>query len=77
MARALAHFDHPNIVGVRRFLEAHGTGYIVMEHVDGEPLSEMLKRKPTLTEPEIRESSLNPLVTGLNSTSSALRKKTA
>lgn len=63
-ARALAHFDHPNIVGVKRFLEAHGTGYIVMEYVDGEPLSEMLKHKPTLTEPEIREHVL-PLAGGL------------
>ena len=63
-ARALARFDHPNIVGVKRFLEAYGTGYIVMEHVDGEPLSEMLKRKPTLTEPEIREHVL-PLTGGL------------
>ncbi len=63
-ARALARFDHPNIVGVKRFLEAHGTGYIVMEYVDGESLSEMLKRKATLTEREIREHVL-PLSTGL------------
>ena len=63
-ARALARFDHPNIVSVKRFLEAHGTGYIVMEYVDGEPLSEMLRRKPTLTEAEIREHVL-PLTGGL------------
>ena len=63
-ARALAHFEHPNIVGVKRFLEAHGTGHIVMEYVDGEPLSEILKRKATLTEPEIREHVL-PLAAGL------------
>lgn len=63
-ARALAQFDHPNIVGVKRFIEAHGTGYIVMEYVEGEPLCEILKRKPTLTEPEIREHVL-PLTAGL------------
>ena len=63
-ARALARFDHPNIVRVKRFLEAHRTGYIVMEYVDGERLSEMLKRKPTLTEEEIREHVL-PLAAGL------------
>ena len=63
-ARSLARFDHPNIVSVKRFLEAHGTGYIVMEYVDGEPLSEMLRRKPTLTEAEIREHVL-PLTGGL------------
>ena len=63
-ARSLARFDHPNIVRVKRFLEAYGTGYIVMEYVDGEPLSEMLERKPTLTEEEIREHIL-PLTAGL------------
>ena len=63
-ARALAHFDHPNIVKVKRFLEANGTGYIVMEYVDGEPLSDMLKRKPTLTEAEITEHVM-PLTDGL------------
>ena len=63
-ARALARFDHPNIVGVKRFIEAHGTGYIVMEYVDGEPLSELLKRKSTLTEVEIREHVL-PVAGGL------------
>ena len=63
-ARALARFDHPNIVKVKRFLEANGTGYIVMEYVDGEPLSDMLKRKPTLTEAEITEHVM-PLTDGL------------
>ena len=63
-ARALARFDHPNIVSVERFIEAHGTGYIVMEHVDGESLSEMLRRKPTLTEAEIHEHVL-PVAAGL------------
>ena len=64
-ARALARFDHPNIVSVERFIEAHGTGYIVMEHVDGESLSELLRRKPTLTEAEIRENVL-PVAAGLD-----------
>ena len=35
-----------------------------MEHVDGESLSELLKRKPTLTEAEIREHVL-PVAAGL------------
>ena len=33
-ARTLARFQHPNIVQVYRFFEAHGTGYIVMEYVE-------------------------------------------
>ena len=63
-ARTLARFDHPNIVSVERFVEAHGTAYIVMEHVDGESLSDLLRRKRTLTEGEIREHVL-PVANGL------------
>ena len=63
-ARSLARFNHPNIVRVQRFLEAHGTSYIVMDYVEGEPLSELLKRKGTLTEAEVRRSVL-PLADGL------------
>ena len=63
-ARSLARFNHPNIVRVQRFFKAHGTSYIVMDYVEGEPLSEMLERKGTLTEAEIRRSIL-PLAAGL------------
>ena len=63
-ARSLARFNHPNIVRVQRFFEAHGTSYIVMDYVEGEPLSELLKRKGTLTEAEVRRSVL-PLADGL------------
>jgi len=30
-ARLLARFDHPNIIPVRRFFEANGTAYLVMD----------------------------------------------
>ncbi len=63
-ARALARFDHPNIVRVKRFIEAHGTGYIVMGYVDGASLSELLKRRTMLTEAEIREHVV-PVLHGL------------
>ena len=63
-ARMLAKFNHPNIVRVHRFFEAHGTSYIAMEYVDGEPLSELLKRRGTLTEKEITEHVL-PVTAGL------------
>lgn len=46
-ARTLASFHHPNIVRVMRFFEANNTGYMVMEFVDGEPLSTWIsKRRP-------------------------------
>ena len=38
-ARALALLSHPGIVGVHDFGREDGLGYIVMEHVEGAPLS--------------------------------------
>ena len=46
-ARTLASFRHPNIVRVMRFFEANKTGYMVMEFVEGKPLSDwILTRRP-------------------------------
>ncbi len=39
-ARTLAQFDHPNIVRVRSFFEQNGTGYLVMEYIEGINLAE-------------------------------------
>ncbi len=63
-ARALARFDHRNIIKVYRFFEAHGTAYIVMEYAEGETLAAFLERKGTLTEAELR-AILYPLLDGL------------
>jgi hypothetical protein len=41
-ARAMARLDHPNIVAVYDAGRAEGHGYIAMEFVDGEPLSELI-----------------------------------
>ena len=40
--RTLARFDHPNIVRVRSYFEAHGTGYLVMDHYKGQTLASYL-----------------------------------
>jgi hypothetical protein len=46
-ARTLASFRHPNIVRVMRFFEANRTGYMVMEFVEGQPLSDWIgARRP-------------------------------
>ena len=46
-ARALDHFDqHPGIVTVKNFFRAHGTGYCVMDYVEGITLSEYLGQQP-------------------------------
>ena len=63
-ARALARFDHRNIIKVHRFFEAHGTAYIVMEYAEGETLSAFLERKGTLREDELA-AILYPLLDGL------------
>ena len=45
-ARALIEFQaHPSIVSCRDFFRANGTAYLVMEHEDGMPLSELLLRR--------------------------------
>ena len=63
-ARRLAQFNHPNIVRVHHFFEAHGTAYIVMEYAEGETLSEFLKRRGTLSEAELK-AILYPILDGL------------
>lgn len=49
--KALAKLEHDNIVEVLNYVSDHGTGYMVMEHVDGETLERWLKARrgpPTL-----------------------------
>lgn len=59
-ARVLAGFSHPNIVSVNRFFRQHGTAYIVMQLIEGETLSQMLRRMGPLSQEEWQ-----PLLSGL------------
>ena len=63
-AQTLARFDHRHIIKIHRFFRAHGTGYIVMEYAEGETLSDVLQRKGTLTEAELKQL-LFPILDGL------------
>ena len=63
-ARVLARFRHRSIVQIYRFFRAHGTGYIAMEYVEGQTLSEWLKDREPLSEAEVR-GILLPLLDGL------------
>ena len=63
-AQTLARFDHRHIIKIHRFYRAHGTGYSVMEYAEGETLSEVLQRKGTLTEAELKPI-LFPVLDGL------------
>ena len=63
-AKTLAQLNHPGIIRIHKYFEAHGSGYIVMEYIEGETLSERLKRDNTLSESRLMNI-LNPLVKGL------------
>ena len=63
-AQTLTGLNHPNIVRVRRFFEANNTAYIVMDYVEGEPLSAFLERHGTLN-PEEWRPWLEALLDGL------------
>ena len=63
-ARTLARFQHPNIVRVHHFFEAHGTAYIAMEYAEGETLTERLARQEVLSESELL-GLVVPLLDGL------------
>ena len=69
-ARILARFQHPNIVRVHHFFEAHSTAYIAMDYVEGEDLSAHLRRKETLSEDELK-AILHPLLSALEVVHSA------
>jgi len=43
-ARILAGFRHPNIIAVHRLIEANGTVYLVMDHLEGESYEARLRR---------------------------------
>ncbi|MEM1139993.1 MAG: serine/threonine-protein kinase, partial [Pseudomonadota bacterium] len=63
-ARRLARFDHPNIIKIHRYFEAHGTAYIVMEFAEGITLAERLITEGTLDEAAVR-AIFGPLADGL------------
>ena len=54
-ARTLASFRHPNIVRVMRFFEANHSGYMVMEFVEGEPLSTWIDTRRPLPQQDLLE----------------------
>lgn len=64
-ARILAGLRHENIVHVYRFLECHGTAYMVMEFVHGQNLLEWMRkhRKPS---EQVLRAILFPLLEGLD-----------
>ena len=68
-AKALIAFQqHPSIVDCHDFFRAHGTAYLVMEYVDGLPLSELLRQREAAGQPFTESDLLSiavPLAQGL------------
>ena len=63
-ARTLGKFKHPNIVRVRNVFEANNTAYMVMDYELGESLQEILGRRKTLDEDDLR-GIINPIMDGM------------
>lgn len=63
-ARTLAKFQHSSIVHVHRFLEANGTGYLIMDFEQGQTLWSVLRRHAPLDEVAVL-ALLKPLLEGL------------
>ena len=53
-ARTLARFDHPHLNKVHRFFEANGTACLVLEYIDGQTLSALLNKYPTVPDAHLR-----------------------
>lgn len=64
-ARILAGLRHENIVHVYRFLECHGTAYMVMEFIHGQNMLEWMRKHRKPGEQVLREI-LFPLLEGLD-----------
>ena len=64
-ARLLAKFTDSNIVRVRRYIEANGSAYIIMDYEEGLPLNHYLMRCATLNETEIKQV-FQPILHGLH-----------
>lgn len=63
--QALALFNHPNIVRVRRLLVANNTAYLVMDYEHGETLESYLQRLGRPLTYKEAETIFNPLLDGL------------
>ena len=64
-ADILAQFNHPSIVHIEQFFELFGTAYLAMTYIDGESVARRLKRCPAPWALADFNSTLLPLLDGL------------
>ncbi len=69
-ARTLARFEHPHLNHVRRFFEDNNTAYLVLDHIEGETLSDLLKREGRLESIRLQRL-VTELLSGLDEVHSA------
>ena len=63
-ARVQSRLNEPNLVRIHEVLRANGTGYVVMDYVEGETLAQVLERRGTLPEDEMH-AIIRPLLAPL------------
>lgn len=65
-ARLLARFDHPSLVKVYRFWEAHGTAYMVMPYYKGRTLQQVRREMDAPPDEAWLRRLINPLLGALD-----------
>ena len=69
-ARTLARFEHPHLNHVHRHFEGNGTAYLVLDYIEGETLSDLLKREGRLESTHLQRL-VTELLSGLDEVHSA------
>src|SRR5262245_50824341 len=64
-ARTLAKIHHPSVVRVRQFFEANGTAYLVMDYLEGQTLTDLLKEQGGRIPPPQAVEIINRVLDGL------------
>ena len=69
-ARTLARFEHPHLNHVHRYFEDNNTAYLVLDYIEGETLSDLLKREGRLDSTRLQRL-VAELLSGLDEVHSA------
>ena len=69
-ARTLARFEHPHLNHVHRYFEDNNTAYLVLDYIEGETLSDLLRREGRLESTHLQRL-VTELLSGLDEVHSA------
>ncbi|WP_052378450.1 bifunctional serine/threonine-protein kinase/formylglycine-generating enzyme family protein [Polycyclovorans algicola] len=64
-ARIVAGLDHPNIVRVLSYFNAHGTAYLVMDYYEGLSMGDYLATVSSVLDPVVAVGIIEPVLEGL------------